>query len=1250
LHKEISLKRFFYNHTYLLVIAAWLVTISFIIDNYWSVNSSARAVQKNITAKIHREEKEVENLAADTASLTKLVLKKYDEQLLKKYLNKKHFLFVYPAFEPYANRILFWNTQTVLPDSSIINAKDSCGFKRIQNGYFVWRRVMAGPYLCVALIPVKWDYHMDNIYLQNIFTAGDRIADNYDISDTEGIAAISSLHGSSLFFLSRNAGVIIQSNTTAAAWLRMLATFCLLLFIHLIAGFFAQRYKVLWGCLFLIGVVVSFRVLSYFYPIPLNFRQFDLFDPEVYASDEVLKSLGDLLINAVLFVWLALFVRQQIYENSNTRLPGKKWQRIFVAIAGALLLIAATLTGGHILLKMVADSHIPFDVINFSRLNIYSAIGFLVLCFIAIGYFLLAQVVLFFLKPVFEGKILLLYFTVAVCGLLYLSFKFDNVSIDFDLFTVCWLLLFLLLLNNSFWSLPGNVAGSSKLIFWLFFFSVSITTVIVQQNNKKEKEQREHYAETLGNKADPNNERILNTMITDFNANFLENNFSRFKQDAATSHALKDSVVSSNFSGYTSRYKTKIFIFDASQQPLYNPDSTTFTSLTAIINTQAQSTNKPGLYYYDEAYDRFSYIFRKEVKDTGGLTQGFVIIRATPMEYKNEALYPELFFKGTENAIENSPDYAFAVYNKGNLVSRHNDYSFPTSLQEAEIPEKQEPFTHVFKNGYDELWYKDGPGKVVVITRERKFFIESITLFSYLFCSFLLITAALWLLNAFVRSRFKTERWRKYFQLTIRNQVHATIIFISVLSFIVIGIATILFFKNRYENTNKEKLSKAIQLMERQVSAINDIEAFDDEIKLYDSLNLPRLKAAIGSISDIHAVEINLYGLDGNLKLSSYPLPYEKGIVSAKINPEAFYHLSMLREAQYFTKESIGNLTYLSNYLPVIDKKGRVSAYLNIPYFTSQANLKQEISNFFVAIINLNAFIFLIAGIVALFIANRITRSFSFISDKMRDVNLGKLNEAIVWNRNDEIGLLVSEYNKMVAKLDESAAAFAKSEREDAWREMARQVAHEIKNPLTPMKLSLQYLQKSINSNAPNVNELSASVAQTLVEQIGHLSQIAGEFGQFANIGNPKKEIFDLNELLKLVAQLHVAENSLLTWQFWPQPVMVHADRTHINRLFTNLLQNAMQSVPEGKQPVIRVENSVSDSRVLITVTDNGSGIPEEMQSKIFTPNFTTKTSGTGLGLAMCKGIVEQAGGRIWFETKLDVGTAFYVELPLAGE
>jgi nitrogen fixation/metabolism regulation signal transduction histidine kinase len=285
--------------------------------------------------------------------------------------------------------------------------------------------------------------------------------------------------------------------------------------------------------------------------------------------------------------------------------------------------------------------------------------------------------------------------------------------------------------------------------------------------------------------------------------------------------------------------------------------------------------------------------------------------------------------------------------------------------------------------------------------------------------------------------------------------------------------------------------------------------------------------------------------------------------------------------------------------------------------------------------------------LIALFITNRITRSFSVISDKMKDVNLGRVNEAIVWNRDDEIGDLVTEYNKMVAKLEDSAQALAKTEREGAWREMARQVAHEIKNPLTPMKLSIQYLQKSIDSNQPNVKELSGNVARTLVEQIDHLSKIAADFSQFANIGSTNAESFDLHEVLRSLYDLYQSNPNIeFVWRPVSREVRLFADKTQMNRLFTNLLANAVEAC-EGQYCRIELDERVLDGTIQIRVRDNGDGIPEEMQSRIFIPNFTTKSSGTGLGLAMCKGIVEQAQGKIWFETERGVGTSFYVELPL---
>jgi len=213
---------------------------------------------------------------------------------------------------------------------------------------------------------------------------------------------------------------------------------------------------------------------------------------------------------------------------------------------------------------------------------------------------------------------------------------------------------------------------------------------------------------------------------------------------------------------------------------------------------------------------------------------------------------------------------------------------------------------------------------------------------------------------------------------------------------------------------------------------------------------------------------------------------------------------------------------------------------------------------------------------------------------------------------------------------------------------MARQVAHEIKNPLTPMKLSIQYLQKAINNNSGNVKELTANVARTLVEQIDHLAKIAADFSQFANIGNPKNEVFDLHEMLYSLTSLYeTTENLLFKWVPVHPKVMVYADKTQLNRLFTNLLQNALEACHGRDKCVISVSEELKDETILIKVTDNGEGIPDNMHSKIFMPNFTTKSSGTGLGLAMSKTIVEQARGKIWFETEVGTGTTFFVELPV---
>lgn len=1232
----------------MLVTTAWLLTISFIIDNYWSGSASPEAFQKNISRYIQKQENDFDALTRDTSFIQKLAARNYNEASLQRVTDRKYFLFVLSADSTNSSNLLFWNTQVIDPSAHLAAMRGKSGFVQLANGYYVWRKNTSGNLTALALIPVKWNYAITNEYLVNSFAVENQLGVNYSISDEPNNTSIKSKEGVFLFSLVQDVQITIPQNTLLASLFRLLAALVVFLMVHLFATWLVKK-NFYQGAGFLTACIAVARATSYFLPIPLNLRQFELFDPSIYGSNAVLRSLGDLLINALLFLWIILFVRFYIQEKNicvTAKKPFTKWAAV---ILGIVALLASTLVCGHIIFSMVADSQISFDVINFFTLNIYSVVGFVVLGCVSIGYFFLSQVIIYLLQPLLPKNILVTLVYVTITGLAVLSFRTSQPDVIFELYLLIWLLVYLLLLNNDHLFLLASQIISSRLIFWLFFFSLSIAAIIIIENDKKEVEQRKYFAETLSAKADPASEHLMNTVLTDFRNEALAPLFPSLKKEDSN-RLIKDSLLNGNFSGYLNKYDTRIFTFDEKEKPLYNQDSTNFNTLTTILKTQGKQTAIPNLFYYDVAYDRFTYISKIDVKDTANDLLGHVFILATPKKYKTDALYPELFLRGYNNSIENSQVYSYAIYNKLQLVNNHNDYAFPWQLTPAQVPKTD--FETFRKKGYYELWYKAGADKVVIIAKEDNFFIESITLFSYLFCAFLFVTGIFWFFNALVRSRLRWKKMRAHWQMSIRNQVHATIIFISLLSFIVVGVATILFFINRYHNNNREKLSRTIHVMQNEVrNSISGLASFDDEIKISDEAYRASLEKTIARISEVHAVDVNIYDLNGDLKVSSLPLPYNKGIVGSKMDPMAYYHLHQLKEIQFFKEEAIGSLSYLSDYVPVIDETGKEYAYLNIPYFTSQSKLRQEISNFLVAIINLNAFIFLIAGIVAFFITNRITRSFSFISNKMKEVNLGKENAAIRWKRNDEIGELVKEYNKMVAKLNGSAAALAKSEREGAWREMARQVAHEIKNPLTPMKLSLQYLQKAIDNNAGNINALSRSVATTLVEQIDHLSQIAGQFSQFANIGNPRNEIFDLNESLKMIIQLHsLEENVQMDWRPVQETVRINADKTHINRLFTNLIQNAMQAVPDHTNAHIQINEVVKNGDILVTIKDNGNGIPEEMRSKIFTPNFTTKTSGTGLGLAMCKGIVEQSKGDIWFETKEGEGTVFYVKLPLVTE
>ncbi|HYF31678.1 MAG TPA: HAMP domain-containing sensor histidine kinase [Chitinophagaceae bacterium] len=1240
------------KHYYLLIVAAWLLTIAFIVNTYIDSPSSARVVRNSIENFLHSREEDFLDIVGDTAVLRKMVSQEVaDEDLLTELASKRYTILVYePRNFDGTWALQFWNNQYIVADDGMLQLSDTNYFAHLRNGYYeVIRKTVflprKGSMVVFGMIPVRWEYFIPFQNLPHAFVEHKYAEKKIMLSDKPTDLQVKSSLSNQSFYLERRE----QQETATIGWLTITfivaGVMLLLYFLQQLAHDIAAEYGLWRAIMFLVTAVLLIRGATYLFPGLLDLRRLELFDPTIYSSGLLQSSLGDLLINAFLFCWVIMFIRRE--SRDIYFLPDEnkiqQWIRVTVILA---FLVLSTFYFSNLVRSLIADGNeVSFNVLDFFSLNIYSFVGFIVLACLALGYFFLSQILVRIIYPTLKQHLLIVYIIMTTMGLVVLTLIKTPSIASVNIFTLVWLLFFVwLLYQRYFGGLQGRL-NPTEVLFWLFIFSLSISGVIITENGRIELEQRKRQAEKLFFQADPSSERRLSIALTYFDNDFLYPNFERFKSPASN-RFLKDSLANKNFSAYLDQYENHIYTFNADGTPLFNSEPISYDTLNTIFRITAKPTSITNVKYFEKSFDKFAYIFRQDITDSLSNTIGYLFVLSEPKRYKSDALIPELFRQPKQLTPDYSPYYSYAIYNNGDLIDYYNDYQFSTHLKEQDVPKKE--FDRRMKNGYDELWYRHSKDKVVIIAKKDNTIIEAMTLFAYLFSAFLFLLASFRIISLIIQSRFRLKLLRHSWQLNIRSQIHSTIIFISLLSFVIIGIATIFFFINRYNRNNQERLSRAIQIMTNELQTeIQDHSIFND-VKLYELGPAGQLDELVSEVADIHDADINLYDLNGNLIVSSNPLIYDKGILSKKMDAEAFHKLHNSQLVQFVNEEEVGLLNYLSIYCPVRDEAGNAYAYLNIPSFTSQQALKQEISNFLVTIINLNAFIFLIAGAIALFITNRITSSFTLIGQKMQQINLGKLNEEIVWDRQDEIGELVKEYNTMVHKLEDSAAALAKSEREGAWRQMARQVAHEIKNPLTPMKLSIQYLQKAIDNNSPNVKEMTANVAKTLVEQIDHLSKIASDFSQFANIGNVRNEVFDLHEVIYSITSLYEATEKLeFNWQPVKQRIMVMMDKTQINRLLTNLLQNAIEACDNRDVRRVSLTEEIQGDSILLKITDNGEGIPDTMRQKIFVPNFTTKSSGTGLGLAMSKAIVEQAKGDIWFETAESVGTTFFIQLPL---
>ena len=403
-------------------------------------------------------------------------------------------------------------------------------------------------------------------------------------------------------------------------------------------------------------------------------------------------------------------------------------------------------------------------------------------------------------------------------------------------------------------------------------------------------------------------------------------------------------------------------------------------------------------------------------------------------------------------------------------------------------------------------------------------------------------------------------------------------------------------------------------------------------------------KDEIYQIADVLSAQFNIYDLEGQLIKSSRP-KFEMDMNSNCLDAEVLNNLAASATRRYVERNSAAGDKYQASFTYLTDSKFKPIGILNLPYHEDNSFNDMELKEFLIRLGWVYFLMLLIAIGLAYFVSKYITRSLQTVSEMMHNTDLTKINKKIfIEDPSSEIGKLVDSYNAMIDELEESAVKLARSEREQAWREMAKQVAHEIKNPLTPMRLSVQSFERKFDPTDPDIATKVAEYSKTLIQQIDTMSNIASAFSNFAEMPAQQNETLNVGKIVKLALDIFTEE--YIHFVSDEDEIVAKLDRTQLIRVVTNLVKNAIQAVPDVESPRILVSVTSENDFVLITVADNGIGIEDEFKDKVFEPKFTTKSSGMGLGLGMVKNIVETYKGSIDFNSQPGKGTVFTVRFP----
>lgn len=1219
----------------------------------------ARYVGK-VQARLRAMVSEVNGVLDNDSLLVRIVNKRAKEAELR-YLEEKIYTFCIYENE----RLVFWSNNKVMPFyTEVVPTRQRFeSYQAYTNGKYqlisdYFSTGDGREFTVIGLIPIQYTFGINNDYLR------DNSALCYDLPSYasiqppdagEGLAVFDS-DGQVLFSILYQADAINDGYLAALLVMLLGALFCFLLFLNGRALAISE-YRPFWGLVFLVVSIVAMRWLFVYFDVFQYFRQLSVFNPSFYADTDWLGSLGELLLNIFLAGWVILYFFQH-FEPTNWHTISKLYRYslavvIFLGIMGGIFLLSKTYNS----VALNSTSEISLDLDNIFGLSLYSVlmlVGMTVLTSVFfIGSYKLMRL-LWKLHLSSTEKAMFLAVAMVIVTLLNLSNLFDASQMVLFVCAILYtLILHYYVYKHSSQSLPW-------ILLWLIVLSGLSSVLLYHFNTIREYGIRKRYAYKLAQESDSETEKEF----------IASDGISRLSTDAfvkryfTTPFMPRQEIVKRierlYLHGYLSnRYQYTISLFSPQMVGIKGEQANYF-----FLNNQynqALPTNAPMLRYINNL-EGSSYVSKFAIKRTNEESinspnpvqdtsiYGYVFITFEPKQLQPSNVYQQLLFDRRMNELPAFSQYHYAIYVNGYRMREKGLY-YPHKLNFTPPPLNE--IATINTPEMSQILYRPTPEKVIIVGKSISRYNNPISIFSYMFCLQLLWLISFVLFIRLFRLTVKGFTFNLDISSSLRSRINFWLVAMILLSFIIVAIVTVFYLRNDYREGYADTVKRNFQ------NIITNAQYQMDVFSQYDTTGLGMSIGAesmldIKQLSQIHQTDINfyniwgqLYNLDGVLA-TSQPSIIDNRIMAPRINPIAYYNLEQLGIKYFVQSEEMFGLKYTSVYAPLYNRQDILIGYLNVPY-SSEELIKTDTARFLGTLLNVYVFLLIIAGLVALLVGNSVTLPLLTISEKLKQVKFGNKNEPLQWHKDDEIGALIDQYNKMIVELEKSANLLAQTNREIAWREMAKQVAHEIKNPLTPMKLSIQHLQRAFQTDPEKAQNLMQKVTATLIEQIDSLSQIATSFSDFAKIQSAQNETFILNNLLTSIYDLFAQhDNVILYLEMPPEPCHIYADKKQILRVFNNILKNSIQAAQDNTSCHIQITLTTHHHKALVQVTDNGCGIPTDKQPHIFTPNFTTKSSGTGLGLAISKNIIEQANGSIYFTTQVNEGTTFYVELPLA--